>query len=40
MDYTQYMSLESKNRVRSQLKELRPYFDMEGMISVRLSLEA
>ena len=37
IDYTQYMSIESKNRKRSQLKELRPYFEIPGMISVSLS---
>ena len=34
IDYAKYFSLESKNRQRSQLKELRPYFEMPGMISV------
>lgn len=39
IDYSQYMSLESKNRKRSQLKELRPYFEIPGMISVCLLSE-
>lgn len=34
IDYSQYLSYESRNRVRSQLKQLRPYFDIPGMISV------
>lgn len=34
IDYEQYYSLETKQRKRSQLKELRPYFDIPGMISV------
>ena len=36
IDYAKYFSLESKNRQRSQLKELRPYFEMPGMISVSM----
>jgi hypothetical protein len=32
--YEAYLSWESKNRQRSQLKTLRPYFDRPGMISV------
>ena len=34
IDYSQYLSVESKGRVRSQLKALRPYFDRPNMISV------
>lgn len=34
IDYERYFSLESKHRQRSQLKELRPYFEIPGMISV------
>ncbi|WWC92019.1 uncharacterized protein L201_006973 [Kwoniella dendrophila CBS 6074] len=33
IDFTKYFSIESKTRKRSQLKELRPYFDIPGMIS-------
>ncbi|WVQ85764.1 hypothetical protein IAT38_007931 [Cryptococcus sp. DSM 104549] len=33
IDFTKYFSWESKNRKRSQLKALRPYFDIPGMIS-------
>ncbi|CAD6587834.1 MAG: hypothetical protein TREMPRED_004865, partial [Tremellales sp. Tagirdzhanova-0007] len=33
IDFGQYLSKEAIGRKRSQLKELRPYFDMPGMIS-------
>ncbi|OCF32127.1 aromatic amino acid aminotransferase I [Kwoniella heveanensis BCC8398] len=33
IDFSQYLSRESKERKRSQLKELRPYFVIPGMIS-------
>ncbi|KAL7424065.1 hypothetical protein Q5752_001650 [Cryptotrichosporon argae] len=33
INYDDYLSSESKGRARSQLKKLRPYFDMPGMIS-------
>ncbi|WVQ74183.1 hypothetical protein IAR50_003777 [Cryptococcus sp. DSM 104548] len=33
IDFSKYLSHESTNRQRSQLKELRPYFDIPGMIS-------
>ncbi|GFZ45635.1 hypothetical protein JCM24511_03363 [Saitozyma sp. JCM 24511] len=34
IDYDAYLSWESKNRQRSGLKALRPYFDRPGMISL------
>lgn len=34
IDYGEYLSYEANNRARSQLKGLRPYFEMPGMISV------
>jgi hypothetical protein len=37
IDYDAYLSWESKNRQRSGLKALRPYFDRPGMISVSAS---
>jgi aromatic amino acid aminotransferase I len=40
IDYERYYSLESKQRKRSQLKELRPYFEIPGMISVSSTLMA
>ncbi|KAK8869750.1 hypothetical protein IAR55_000318 [Kwoniella newhampshirensis] len=33
VDYASFLSDEAKGRVRSQLKELRPYFEIPGMIS-------
>ncbi|KAK4686426.1 hypothetical protein P7C73_g3702, partial [Tremellales sp. Uapishka_1] len=33
IDYADYLSDESKGLARSQLKQLRPYFDIPGMIS-------
>ncbi|TYJ54193.1 hypothetical protein B9479_005119 [Cryptococcus floricola] len=33
IDYAKYFSHESQNRQRSQLKELKPYFEIPGMIS-------
>jgi hypothetical protein len=33
-DYADFLSWESKHRARSGIKALRPYFEMEGMISV------
>lgn len=38
IDFERYYSLESKQRKRSQLKELRPYFEIPGMISVSVQL--
>lgn len=34
VDFTQYLSREAAGRVRSQLKELKPYSEIPGMISV------
>lgn len=35
INYDEYLSYESVHRVRSELKALRPYFELPGMISVR-----
>jgi aromatic amino acid aminotransferase I len=34
IDYANYYSLESKNRQRSKLKEIKPFSEMPGMINV------
>lgn len=34
VNYDDFLSWESKHRVRSGLKKLRPYFDTPGIISV------
>jgi aromatic amino acid aminotransferase I len=34
IDYAKYYSLESKNRQRSRLKEIKPFSEMPGMINV------
>jgi len=34
LDYASYLSLESKNRERSRLKEIKPFSEIPGMINV------
>ena len=34
LDYVSYLSLESKNRERSRLKEIKPFSEIPGMINV------
>ena len=38
IDYSAYLSLESKHRVRSRLKEIQPFSEIPGMINVRLDM--
>ena len=40
LDYASYLSLESKNRERSRLKELKPFSEIPGMINVSLHTTA
>jgi hypothetical protein len=37
INYDDYLSSEARGRVRSSLKDLRPFFDLPGMISVGVS---
>lgn len=33
-NYSDFLSLEARTRARSAIKQLRPYFEIPGMISV------
>lgn len=35
-NYGDFLSLEARTRARSAIKQLRPYFEIPGMISVSL----
>lgn len=37
INYDDYISTEARGRVRNPLKSLRPYTEVPGMISVRVS---